>query len=76
MSSEFKNFRRPNSLQNKWIRILISLFVGGMLAELLFISTGDPNRPRTDLNHITPIFFWIGFYYLFTYFLRKMGKID
>jgi len=76
MSSGFENYRQSNSLQKKWVRIVISLFGGSALAELFFISTGDLNRPRTDLNHITPLFFMIIFYFLFTYLLKKMGKIN
>jgi hypothetical protein len=33
-------------LQKTGIRILISLFAGGMVAEILHITTGDPNRPE------------------------------
>lgn len=32
-------------LQKPWIRIIISLIAGGMISEILHISTGDPNRP-------------------------------
>jgi len=28
-----------------WVRIFVSLLGGGMLSELMHISTGDPNRP-------------------------------
>lgn len=34
-------------LKITWIRIVISLFSGGMINELIHISTGDPNRPMT-----------------------------
>lgn len=30
-----------------WIRILVSLFGGGLVTEIFHISTGDPNRPMT-----------------------------
>ena len=33
-------------LKKTWIRVLVSLFGGGMATELIHISTGDPNRPR------------------------------
>ncbi len=36
-----------NYLKNTWIRAIISLLGGGMIAELMHISTGDPNRPMT-----------------------------
>jgi len=31
-------------LKKTWIRIIISLFAGSLIAELIHISTGDPNR--------------------------------
>ena len=34
-------------LKKTWIRVLVSLFGGGMATELIHISTGDPNRPMT-----------------------------
>lgn len=33
-------------IRQTWSRFLISLFGGGILSELIFISTGNPNRPR------------------------------
>lgn len=76
MSSGFNNFGRSNALQNKGTRIIISIFGGGLLSELIFISTGDPNRPRTDLNHFLPILSMFAFYFIFTYILKKTGKIN
>ena len=35
-------------LEKLWVRVLVSLFVGGMLTEIIHISTGDPNRPQTS----------------------------
>jgi hypothetical protein len=32
-------------LRKTWFKIVISLIGGGVTAELLHISTGDPNRP-------------------------------
>jgi hypothetical protein len=75
MSIKFDNYGRPGVFQKKWVRILISFFAGSCLTELIFISTGDPNRQRTEINYIVPIFFAIGIYFLFTYILTKMGKI-
>jgi len=34
-------------LKRNWILIIVSLFLGGMVSEVIHISTGDPNRPRT-----------------------------
>ena len=75
MNSEFGNFGQSNLLQKKWVRILISIIGGSVLSEAVFISTGNPNRPRTDVNHIMPLFFMIGFYFLFTFLLRISRKI-
>ena len=32
-------------LRKPWLRIIISLIGGGIIMELLHITTGDPNRP-------------------------------
>lgn len=34
-------------LRKTWIRVIVSLFGGGMVTEIIHISTGDPNRPST-----------------------------
>jgi hypothetical protein len=34
-------------LENNWVRIIVSLFGGGAISEIIHISTGDPNRPMT-----------------------------
>jgi hypothetical protein len=34
-------------LRKAWFRIIISVFAGGFVTEIIHISTGDPNRPRT-----------------------------
>jgi hypothetical protein len=49
-------------LENKFIRIIICLFLGGAVSELIHISTGDPNRPQeTNLSILYAIAFYIGF---------------
>jgi len=35
------------SLKKNWWRVVISLFAGVILHEIIFISSGDPNRPRS-----------------------------
>lgn len=37
-----KTIRKP------WVQILISLIGGGMITEIIHISTGDPNRPMEN----------------------------
>jgi hypothetical protein len=39
-------------LQKGWVRVLASLFGGGMIAEIIHISTGDPNRPVANTNSL------------------------
>jgi len=36
-------------LQKTWVRIIIAFLFGGVLREAVFISTGDPNRPRGEI---------------------------
>ena len=33
-------------LKSTGLRIILSLFAGGMVSEIIHISTGDPNRPQ------------------------------
>ena len=35
-------------IQKTWVRVLASLFAGGLASELIHISTGDPNRTREN----------------------------
>lgn len=34
-------------LRKTWFRVIISLFGSGVVIEIIQISSGDPNRPRT-----------------------------
>jgi hypothetical protein len=34
-------------LKKTWVRVIVSLIGGGMVTEIIHISTGDPNRPMT-----------------------------
>jgi hypothetical protein len=34
-------------IQKLWFRVLVALLGGGILMELVHISTGDPNRPKS-----------------------------
>jgi hypothetical protein len=62
MCYKFDNYNKPNPLNNKWVRILISIIGGSIIGELLFILSGDPNRPRSDLSRISPLIFMIVFH--------------
>jgi hypothetical protein len=55
-------------LENKFIRIIVCLFLGGAVSELIHISTGDPNRPETT-NFSIP--YAIVFYITFSIYLKK-----
>jgi hypothetical protein len=58
-------------LQKTWIRVLVSLFLGGAVSELIHITTGDPNRPQeTNLSLVYAIFLYL----IFTFFFRQNGK--
>jgi hypothetical protein len=46
---------------------------GGLIAEIIHISTGDPNRPYRA--KFLPLFLGILLYYLVTRHLRNIGKI-
>lgn len=35
-------------MRKVWVRVLISLFLGGAVSEGIHISTGDPNRPQEN----------------------------
>ncbi len=54
-----------------WIRVVISLLGGGTVAELLHISTGDPNRPMT--TNLSLLYALI-LYVILSYWVRKSGK--
>lgn len=58
-------------LTNTWIRVIISLLGGGMLTELIHISTGDPNRPMTmNLSWL----YALVVYAMLTWLVKKSGR--
>ena len=61
-------------IQKTWIRIIVSLLAGGMISEIVHISSGDPNRPTTNgESYLVIIFAFITFFILTT--LVKKQKI-
>jgi hypothetical protein len=58
-------------LQNKAIRIALSIFGGGMASELIHISTGDPNRPT---NPTTNFIIIVGGAIIIYYVLTNLSK--
>lgn len=55
----------------KGARLLISIFLGSLLSELIFISVGDPNRQKGNLEHIFPIFCMAIMYQIFTFLVNR-----
>ncbi len=55
-------------LENKFIRVIACLFLGGAVSELIHISTGDPNRPET--SNFT-LLYAIMFYIVFSIYLKR-----
>lgn len=35
-------------MRKVWVRVIVSLFLGGAVSEGIHISTGDPNRPQEN----------------------------
>lgn len=58
-------------LKITWIRIVISMFSGGMITELIHISTGDPNRPMT--MNLSLLYAFI-VYVILTYIVNKSNN--
>ncbi len=44
----FYIFTLMKHLRKIWVRVLISLFAGGISQEIIFLSTGDPTRSREN----------------------------
>jgi hypothetical protein len=57
-------------LNKTWVRVLVSLIAGGFTAEIIHITTGDPNRPKT--TNLTLLYAIIIFAIL-TYFRERMS---
>ena len=53
-------------LQKTWVKIIVSLLIGGMATEIFHITTGDPNRPTTSgESSLTLLFSFIAFLILY-----------
>ncbi|MCF2874057.1 MULTISPECIES: hypothetical protein [unclassified Tenacibaculum] len=55
-------------IEKRWVRIVLSLVLGGMITEILHITTGDPNRPR-EFN--PTLFFALIIFILLSFFKKK-----
>jgi len=61
-------------LKNIWLRIIISLFAGGMTSELVFIFSGDPTRPRSVNDPNYSLLYALVWYVLLTVLYRELSK--
>lgn len=60
-----------NLLKKVWFRLLISFLGAGIIAEIIHISTGDPNRPlKTNLT----VVYGIVIYIFLTLFSKNIDK--
>jgi hypothetical protein len=58
-------------IQKNWVRIILSLFAGGLTAELIHITTGEPNRPmESNLS----ILYAVVIYIMITVLVRVKNK--
>ena len=58
-------------LKKTWIRVVLGLIGGGMVAEIIHISTGDPNRPMTtNLSLLYAIIIFV----VLTFFVKRQNK--
>ncbi|WP_448702815.1 hypothetical protein ACFGVR_10715 [Mucilaginibacter sp. AW1-3] len=64
------------AIKNSWVRALISFFIGGVAHELVFISSGDPNRPRTGSDDFQPFLYAIVVFAILTWLNNKVSKRD
>ena len=56
------------------MRIIIAFLLGGVLREAIFISTGDPNRPRGKYFDMITLATVAGIYIVLSYYFRNKKK--
>ncbi|TCC94184.1 hypothetical protein EZ428_05240 [Pedobacter frigiditerrae] len=61
-------------LEKAWVRIVIALLLGGVLREAIFISTGEPNRPRGANYDVITLAYFAGVYLILTFYVRSKKK--
>jgi hypothetical protein len=58
-------------LQKGWVRVVVSLLCGGLISEIIHISTGDPNRePGSESSFIVLIVAVVA-YFIITKFINN-----
>ncbi len=67
--------KKMKLLRKTWFKIVISLLAGGIISEIIHISTGDPNRPmefNPTLIFAVILYFSITFgFYLYDFYKVK-----
>ena len=61
-------------LEKIWVRGLISFFVGGVIPEWIFMSTGDPNRPQDNSTGLISLALIVIIYFGLTSIVKKRQK--
>jgi len=61
-------------LNKLWVRVVISLIVGGMSTEIIFISTGDPTRHRSVNDPNYTLLYALIIFLILTAVVKKYGK--
>lgn len=57
-----------------WVRAVVAFLLGGVLREAIFISTGDPNRPRGENYDLITLLYVAGVYILLTLYVKSRVK--
>lgn len=60
--------------KKSWVRAIVAFLLGGVLREVIFISTGDPNRPRGENYNLLSLMCVVGIYILLTLYVRSRVK--
>lgn len=60
-------------LKTTWIRIVVSLFAGGIIAELITLSTADYTSPQSS-NIGLHLLFAVLIYFVLTWYVNKFVK--
>ena len=61
-------------LQKTWVRIIVSLLAGGIISELIHISTGDPNRPTAIGENYLVLIIAVIVFFMLTNIVNKQGN--
>ena len=62
-------------LKLTWARVIISFFVGGIINEIVFLTTGDITRPRTGDDTPFVLFYALIVYLILTWYVNVKTKV-